>query len=1199
MALTRITKGVIKPNENYDTHNINSTGIITAVGANFTGNVSVGGVLTYEDVSSIDAVGIITANQGIHVGAGVSAVGVGTFGSLDIGGDIDVDGHTNLDNVSISGVTTASDNIIIPDNKKLILGTQSGRQLEIFHNTSGSSNHRIQSTSSTNFLNIIAPVIAPSADTFVFKNNAGNKNVLRISADTSTKLYYNGNEKLTTENTGINITGIVTATSADINGDLDVDGHTNLDNVSVAGVTTFAGAITAPDIITAGALLHEGDTDTLVHFSAADTIQLKTHGNSRLLINNAGVNLENGYFNSNGNRIILGDSSGATDDRLVLGNTNDLQLYHNASDSYIENATGVLKILGDDIQLGEGNDTVGIGTDNAGAKLDVFGNLQVKDSAGLQNFYISDSGFKYNQTVSNWSNMTYTSSPVLGWDYKNGPGDMFYVGSGGNTAMASQMALVVSDGHGVKIGKSGYDGTDYDISSSDEFLRITTTGQIGIGTAIIRNSRAMQFTGASNSLFLITGHAPSICLNRDPDDSSDSDRSFFGVSSVSNGFANGTAAGDTVIRGNSSGKIHLATSTSIRMSIASGGDTTFNGNVSIGGDLTILDKIIHNGDTNTAIRFPTTDNISFETGGSERFRIGNDGKVLIGDGTTYSPQGLLHIVGDDNSNGPELYLQVNNNNTTDNIGALLFGNNVDKSIVKIQGVTHTANNTGNLTFHTSTTGTMTEKLRITSDGRIKLSNSDGIQLSAQASDLYATDGALSYYATTNGVYLNGAGANGWLRLNAAGSANDRTSINLNGHSASGGDSIHFRTNSSERLRIMADGNLMMGNAANPGNTLRYFDVYNTNTGTSAGAIVRLLTTKSDGTSIVGLDIVKYKSGGAYIINNENVGADTGFIAFNTGSSGVSPATHMRISGNGEVVISPRNGGASNNRTSIHFNNAAHTPFIAFKSNNLTEAAYIQVPESNGGAEFNIRTKNTSGTLLSRLTLKNNGEIVTHQLAGNEKGYPLVMGTGTVANNTQMSGSFNYHDFMCASTAGGNNYQIGGWVYLGHDYGSNPYPVRRFQIAKPGGFSNGTIVYQVWHNGDSNYLHGGLWEIRINCWTGSSRFESVAIRCVNGSRDDLRVIAYNDTKGIMIQTSSIWGQVFIRKAGWDDGGRNPGSSYCAVANNGPLAIYNSQGTDDGAMPSGGVDLYPFDGTSGSASATHTGGYYIENGSYFDG
>ena len=137
MALTRITKGVIKPNENYDTHNINSTGIVTAIGldingnGDISGNLSVGGVLTYEDVTSIDSVGIITAQKGIHVGAGVSAVGVGTFGGLDvngngdvsgnlvvsslltasgldINGDIDVDGHTNLDNVSIVGVATVT-----------------------------------------------------------------------------------------------------------------------------------------------------------------------------------------------------------------------------------------------------------------------------------------------------------------------------------------------------------------------------------------------------------------------------------------------------------------------------------------------------------------------------------------------------------------------------------------------------------------------------------------------------------------------------------------------------------------------------------------------------------------------------------------------------------------------------------------------------------------------------------------------------------------------------------------------------------------------------------------------------------------------------------------------------------------------------------------------------------------------------------
>ena len=76
MALTKITRGVIKANENYDTHNINSTGIVTAVSANFTGNVSIGGTLTYQDVTNIDSVGIVTAQSGLHVTSG--SVGIGT-----------------------------------------------------------------------------------------------------------------------------------------------------------------------------------------------------------------------------------------------------------------------------------------------------------------------------------------------------------------------------------------------------------------------------------------------------------------------------------------------------------------------------------------------------------------------------------------------------------------------------------------------------------------------------------------------------------------------------------------------------------------------------------------------------------------------------------------------------------------------------------------------------------------------------------------------------------------------------------------------------------------------------------------------------------------------------------------------------------------------------------------------------------------
>ena len=48
------------------------TGVLTATTGNITGNMTVGGVLTYEDVTNIDSVGVITARSGIRIGAGQS-----------------------------------------------------------------------------------------------------------------------------------------------------------------------------------------------------------------------------------------------------------------------------------------------------------------------------------------------------------------------------------------------------------------------------------------------------------------------------------------------------------------------------------------------------------------------------------------------------------------------------------------------------------------------------------------------------------------------------------------------------------------------------------------------------------------------------------------------------------------------------------------------------------------------------------------------------------------------------------------------------------------------------------------------------------------------------------------------------------------------------------------------------------------------
>ena len=76
MAFTKVVGAGIHTESNINSHNINSTGIVTAIGLDVSGNATIGGVLTYEDVTSIDSVGLITARNGIQVTSG--NIGIGT-----------------------------------------------------------------------------------------------------------------------------------------------------------------------------------------------------------------------------------------------------------------------------------------------------------------------------------------------------------------------------------------------------------------------------------------------------------------------------------------------------------------------------------------------------------------------------------------------------------------------------------------------------------------------------------------------------------------------------------------------------------------------------------------------------------------------------------------------------------------------------------------------------------------------------------------------------------------------------------------------------------------------------------------------------------------------------------------------------------------------------------------------------------------
>ena len=128
MAFTRVVGPGIHTQSNINSHNIKSTGIITATkfdgpfdsinvsgAATFTGSVTIGGTLTYEDVTNIDSVGLITARKGIISSGVVTATafhGASQIGIQSAGTQIGA-GITQLNFIgagntfAVSGTTVA------------------------------------------------------------------------------------------------------------------------------------------------------------------------------------------------------------------------------------------------------------------------------------------------------------------------------------------------------------------------------------------------------------------------------------------------------------------------------------------------------------------------------------------------------------------------------------------------------------------------------------------------------------------------------------------------------------------------------------------------------------------------------------------------------------------------------------------------------------------------------------------------------------------------------------------------------------------------------------------------------------------------------------------------------------------------------------------------------------------------------------
>ena len=85
------------------------SGNITGVAATFSGDLSVGGTLTYEDVTNVDSVGIVTARSGVKVTTGGVDI---TAGGLNVTAGIStLSGGLNV----TAGISTLSDGLNLSD----------------------------------------------------------------------------------------------------------------------------------------------------------------------------------------------------------------------------------------------------------------------------------------------------------------------------------------------------------------------------------------------------------------------------------------------------------------------------------------------------------------------------------------------------------------------------------------------------------------------------------------------------------------------------------------------------------------------------------------------------------------------------------------------------------------------------------------------------------------------------------------------------------------------------------------------------------------------------------------------------------------------------------------------------------------------------------------------------------------------------
>ena len=308
-------------------------------------------------------------------GANLTGLNIVTDTSPQLGGNLDV----NTKNILFGDSASASDD-------RLIFGA--GSDLSIYHDSS--TNDSFIKESGSGAFKICSNLFRV--------NNAANSEVMLSAAENgAVELYYDTVKKFETTSAGVSVTGGLTASGA----------STFNEDVTFIGDTTHLTWDRSNRTL-------QAQDNAKIKFGTSGDLQIYHDGSTNII--DAATSNAISFRRGNTEQFFIGDAEfkGGDNKKIKLGTGDDLQIYHDGSHSYLNNLTGSLQVqdagsekfrvsgtgtfFKDDIFISNDNDKINLG---AGNDLQIYhdGSHSYIEDAGTGKLRLKTGGFLVQTTT--------------------------------------------------------------------------------------------------------------------------------------------------------------------------------------------------------------------------------------------------------------------------------------------------------------------------------------------------------------------------------------------------------------------------------------------------------------------------------------------------------------------------------------------------------------------------------------------------------------------------------------------------------------------------------------------------------------------------------------------------------------------------------------------------------------------------------